>query len=50
MAYLFEPIFKNSKGKAPRAAVDIILAEMKAKPATYLLGARRIYMSEALEQ
>lgn len=48
MAYLFEQIFKNSKGKAPRAAVDIILSEMKAKPVMYLLGIRRIYMSEAL--
>jgi myosin heavy subunit len=48
MAYLFDPIFKQAKGKAPRLAVDIILSEMKVRPNNYLLGTRRIYMSEPL--
>ena len=46
MAYVFEPIFPEAKGKSSKKAIDIILSEIKAKPSTYLLGARRIYMNE----
>ena len=48
MAYLFEPIFPQAKSKPPKKAVDIILAELQAKPSTYLLGTRRLYMNEQL--
>ena len=48
MAYVFEPIFPEAKGKSPKKAIDIILSELKAKPNTYLLGTRRIYMNEDL--
>ena len=50
MAYVFEPIFPEAKGKSSKKAIDIILSEIKAKPSTYLLGARRIYMNEQLQQ
>ena len=47
---LFQPIFKQIRGKHSKEAVSMILSEIKAKPQQYLLGNRRIYMNEEVEQ
>jgi myosin heavy subunit len=45
MKLVFGPVFKETKGKTDREAVNAMFRSVDAVPSLYLLGIRRVYMS-----